>query len=47
MMMDEPLIHLYIFAGPKPGLSVETFQSYWVNFHAVEYAAKIPQIRGI
>jgi hypothetical protein len=44
-MGDEPLIHQYIFAGPKPGLSAEAFQSYWVNFHAVEYAAKIPQIR--
>lgn len=39
------MIHQYIFAGPKPGLSVEAFQQYWVNFHAPDYAAKIPQIR--
>lgn len=39
------MIHQYIFAGPKPGLSAAAFQSYWVNFHAVEYAAKIAQIR--
>lgn len=38
------MIHQYIFAGPKPGLSAEAFQSYWINFHAVDYAAKIPQI---
>ncbi len=39
------MIHQFIFAGPKPGLSAEAFKSYWVNFHAVDYAAKIPQIR--
>jgi len=39
------MIHQFIFAAPKPGLSAEAFQSYWVNFHAVDYAAKIPQIR--
>jgi hypothetical protein len=44
-MASEPKIHQYIFAGPKPGLSAAAFQSYWVNFHAVDYAAKIPQIR--
>jgi hypothetical protein len=38
------MIHQFIFAGPKPGLSAGAFQSYWVNFHAVDYAAKIPQI---
>jgi hypothetical protein len=43
--MNKPIIHQYIFAGPKPGLSAEAFQSYWVNFHAVDFAAKIPQIR--
>jgi hypothetical protein len=42
---EEPLIHQYIFAGPKPGLSAEAFQSYWVNLHAVDFAAKIPQIK--
>jgi hypothetical protein len=39
------MIHQFIFAGPKPGLSAEAFQSYWVNFHAVDYAARIKQIR--
>jgi EthD domain len=43
--MSEPIIHQYTFAGPKPGLSAEAFQSYWVNFHAVDFAAKIPQIK--
>jgi hypothetical protein len=39
------LIHQFIFASPKPGLSAEAFTSYWLNFHAVDYVAKIPQIR--
>lgn len=39
------MIHQFIFAGPKPGLSPEAFKSYWINFHATDYAAKIPQIR--
>lgn len=39
------MIHQFIFAGPKPSLTVEAFQSYWVNVHAVDFAAKIPQIR--
>lgn len=39
------MIHQFIFAGPKPGLADDAFTSYWVNFHAVDYAAKIPQIR--
>jgi hypothetical protein len=39
------MIHQFIFAAPKPGLSAAAFQSYWINFHAVDYAAKIPQIR--
>lgn len=43
--MSEPIIHQYIFAGPKPGLSAAAFQSYWLNFHAVDFAAKIPQIK--
>jgi len=43
--MAEPSIHQYIFAGPRPGLTAQAFQSYWVNFHAVDFAAKIPQIR--
>jgi len=39
------MIHQFIFAGPKPGLAADAFNSYWVNFHAVDYAAKIRQIR--
>jgi hypothetical protein len=39
------MIHQFIFAGPKPGLTPEAFNSYWLNFHAVDFAAKIPQIR--
>lgn len=39
------MIHQFIFAGPKPGLPPEAFLSYWLNFHAVDYAAKIPQIQ--
>ncbi|MFZ1884881.1 MAG: EthD domain-containing protein [Rhodoplanes sp.] len=38
------MIHQFIFAGPKPGLANDAFTSYWINFHAVDYAAKIPQI---
>jgi len=39
------MIHQFIFAAPKPGLSPEAFASYWLNFHAPDYAARIPQIR--
>ncbi|MEZ5785362.1 MAG: EthD domain-containing protein [Xanthobacteraceae bacterium] len=39
------MIHQFIFAGPKPGLTADAFTSYWINFHAVDYAAKIKQIR--
>ncbi len=39
------MIHQFIFAAPKPGLSAAAFTSYWINFHAVDFAAKIPQIR--
>jgi len=39
------MIHQFIFAGPKPGLSALAFHSYWINFHAVEYASKIIQIK--
>ena len=39
------MIHQLIFAHPKPGMSEQAFQDYWVNVHAVEYASKIPQIR--
>jgi hypothetical protein len=43
--VEEPLIHQFIFAAPKPDLSSAAFASYWLNFHARDYAAKIPQIR--
>lgn len=39
------MIHQLIFAAPKPGMTDEEFQRYWVEVHAVEYASKIPQIR--
>jgi uncharacterized protein (TIGR02118 family) len=39
------MIHQLIFAAPRPGLSEEDFHRYWVQVHAVRYAAKIPQIR--
>jgi uncharacterized protein (TIGR02118 family) len=39
------VIHQLIFAYPKPGMSEEAFQRYWVEEHAVRYASKIPQIR--
>ncbi|MCU7925171.1 MAG: EthD domain-containing protein [Candidatus Thiodiazotropha sp. (ex Dulcina madagascariensis)] len=39
------MIHQLIFAHPKPGMSEQAFQDYWVNVHAVDYASKITQIR--
>jgi uncharacterized protein (TIGR02118 family) len=39
------MIHQLIFAHPKPGMSEQAFQDYWLNVHAVEYASKIPQIQ--
>lgn len=39
------MIHQLIFAAPKPGMTVEEFQRYWVEVHAVKYASKIPQIK--
>lgn len=39
------MIHQFIFAYPKPGMTEEEFQHYWVHVHAVRYASKIPQIR--
>lgn len=39
------MIHQFILAAPKPGMTAQEFQDYWVGVHAVEYAAKIPQIR--
>lgn len=39
------MIHQFIFAYPRPGMSEAEFQNYWVEVHAVRYASKIPQIR--
>lgn len=38
------MIHQFIFAAPRPGMTEQAFQEYWVNVHAVTYACKIPQI---
>ncbi|MGE3267776.1 MAG: EthD family reductase [Chloroflexota bacterium] len=38
------MIHQFIFAAPKPGMTEQEFQDYWINVHAVKYASKIPQI---
>lgn len=39
------MIHQFIFAAPKPGMSEADFQDYWLNNHAINFATKIPQIR--
>jgi len=39
------MIHQFIFAAPKPGMSEAAFQDYWLNNHAVNFASKIPQIK--
>lgn len=39
------MIHQFIFAHPRPGMSEVEFQRYWIDIHAVKYASKIPQIR--
>lgn len=39
------MIHQFILAYPRPGMSEAEFQRYWVEVHAVKYASKIPQIR--
>ncbi|MGH4021834.1 MAG: EthD family reductase [Pseudonocardiaceae bacterium] len=39
------MIHQLIFAHPKPGMSEQEFQRYWLDVHAPQYASKIPQIR--
>jgi len=39
------MIHQFIFAAPKPGMTAEAFQSYWVHVHAVKFASHIPQIK--
>jgi uncharacterized protein (TIGR02118 family) len=39
------MIHQFIFAYPRPGMTEAEFQRYWIEVHAVQYASKIPQIR--
>ena len=39
------MLHQFIFAAPKPGMTEAAFQDYWVHRHAVDYASKIPGIR--
>ena len=39
------MIHQFIFAYPRQGMTESEFQRYWVEVHAVRYASKIPQIR--
>lgn len=39
------MIHQFICAAPRPGMTEKEFQQYWVEVHAVRYASKIPQIR--
>jgi uncharacterized protein (TIGR02118 family) len=39
------MIHQFIFAHPKPGMSEQEFQRYWLEVHAPNFAGKIPQIR--
>jgi hypothetical protein len=38
------MIHQFILAAPKPGMTATEFQDYWIKVHAVRYARKIPQI---
>jgi hypothetical protein len=39
------MIHQFILAAPRPGMTTEEFQSYWVHVHAVKFASRIPQIK--
>lgn len=39
------MIHQFIFASPKPGMTETEFQRYWLEVHAINYASKIKQIR--
>ncbi len=39
------MIHQFILAAPRPELTVQEFQDYWVNVHAVKFASRIPQIQ--
>lgn len=39
------MIHQHIFATPKPGMTPEAFQAYWLDVHAPKFASKIEQIK--
>jgi uncharacterized protein (TIGR02118 family) len=39
------MIHQFIFAAPRPGMTEAEFQRYWLQVHAPQYASKILQIR--
>ena len=39
------MIHRFIFAYPRPGMTEAEFRRYRVDVHAVRYASKIPQAR--
>jgi hypothetical protein len=39
------MIHQFILAVPKPGMSTAEFQDYWVHVHAPKFASKITQIK--
>ena len=39
------MIHQFIFAYPRPGMTEAEFQRYWIEVHAAQYASKIPQAR--
>lgn len=39
------MIHQLIFAHPRPGMSEQEFQQYWLEVHAPRFASKIPQIK--
>jgi hypothetical protein len=39
------MIHQFILAAPKPGMTADEFCDYWLHVHAVKFASKIPQIR--
>lgn len=39
------MIHQFIFASPRPGMTEAEFQKYWLEIHAVRYASKIKQIK--
>jgi hypothetical protein len=38
------VIHQFILAAPKPGMTTADFQDYWQHVHATRYARRIPQI---